>query len=174
MSTNWTKPLPSDLNSYQKSYSDLVSEGDLPAILENNSLAAVKLFSALTPEKLKYRYAPGKWSIPQLLVHIIDTERIFSYRILCVARGDKTPLPGYEENDYAAACNADDREFKDIIEEYVNVRRSSVSLLKSLTNKMLDNRGISNNKDTSVRVLCYVLAGHEIHHLNVIKEKYLK
>jgi hypothetical protein len=105
---------------------------------------------------------------------MIDTERIFSYRILCIARGDKTPLPGYEENDYAQACNADERNFNDIIEEYINVRKSTLSLIKSLKADYLLNQGISNNTPVSVVTLCYILAGHEMHHVNVIKEKYLK
>lgn len=170
----WKKPDPAELTSYQRAYADLVPEGDLAIILEGNLKSSVQLLSSLSAEKLKYRYAEGKWSIPQILVHVIDTERIFSYRILCIARGDRTPLPGYEENDYAKASNADERAFKDILEEYVNVRKATLSLFNSLSTKMLSNRGISNNKETSVCTLCYMLAGHEIHHMNVIKEKYLK
>lgn len=174
MKINWTKPNPSTLTAYQKAYVDLVREGDLIHILDGNSKRVFQLLFSLTSDKLKYRYAEGKWSIPQILVHMIDTERIFSYRILCIARGDKTPLPGYEENDYAKACNADERNFNDILEEYIIVRKSTLSLLKSLNESYLLNQGITNNTPVSVLTLCYMLAGHEIHHVSVIKEKYIK
>jgi uncharacterized damage-inducible protein DinB len=170
---NWTKPDPSEMTSYQRAYADLVPEGDLSLLLENNAKSTSQLMSSLSSEKLKYRYAAGKWSIPQILVHIIDTERIFSYRILRIARGDKTPLPGYEQDDYAKESGADERDFKDIVEEFLNVRRSTVSLLKSLYSKQLLYTGTSNNNPVSVRTLCYMLAGHEIHHIKVVKEKYI-
>src|ERR1041384_1874877 len=116
----WTKPDPSSLTSYQRGYVDLVPGGDLIALLEKNGKATSRLAASLAPEKLKYRYAEGKWSIPQILVHVTDTERIFSYRILCIARGDKTPLPGFEQDDYAHSSGADERNFSDIIEEFSN------------------------------------------------------
>ena len=170
----WTKPEPSELTAYQRGYADLVPAGDLPLLLENSASKNSQLLSSLSPEKLKYRYAEGKWSIPQILVHVTDTERIFAYRILCIARGDKTPLPGYEQDDYAKTCNADQRDFKDIVEEFNHVRKATISLLKSLDPKQLSNTGIANTKEVSVRTLCYILAGHEIHHVNVMIEKYLK
>lgn len=173
MKTNWTKPDPSTLTVYQRGYAELVPQGDLPSVFENHAKNTVALLSSLPADKLKYRYAEGKWSIPQILLHITDTERIFSYRILCIARGDKTPLPGFEENDYARESRADERDMKDILEEFQNVRRSTVSLLKSLGDKQLSYTGISNGKEVSVRALCYMLAGHEMHHLKVIQEKYL-
>lgn len=174
MKINWTKPDSGDLSSYQRSYIDLVPEGELMRILENNASITAQLLSSLPPEKLKYRYAEGKWSIPQILVHMIDVERIFSYRILCIARGDKTPLPGFEENDYAKASNADERKFSDILEEYLNVRKATLCLLKSLDNSNLINKGIANNNPVSVLTICFMMAGHEMHHIHVIKEKYIK
>lgn len=174
MNVNWTKPEPIELSSYQRVYADLVPVGDLPLLLENNGASTSKLITSLSSEKLKYRYAEGKWSIPQIVAHIIDTERIFTYRILCMARGDKTPLPGFEENDYAKESFADERNFSDIVEEYSHVRKATISLLKSLNAKQIFNTGIANNNPVSVRTMCYMIAGHEIHHLNVIKEKYLK
>ena len=107
------------------------------------------------------------------IVHISDSERIFAYRILCISRGDKTPLPGFEENDYANASNADKRNFTDILEEFQSVRHATVTLLKSFTNETLSNRGISNKTDISVHQLVYMLTGHEMHHQKVLKEKYL-
>jgi uncharacterized damage-inducible protein DinB len=174
MKTNWTKPRSAELTAFQQNYVGLVPNGDLIHILDSNSKRVFQLLYSFTPDTLTYRYAEGKWSIPQIVVHMIDTERIFSYRILCIARGDKTPLPGYEENDYAKVCNADERDFNDIIEEYLNVRKSTLSLLKSLNEKSFLNKGIANNSTVSVLTLCYMLAGHEMHHVNLMKEKYLK
>ena len=173
MKTNWTKPDASSLSAYQRGYIDLVPSGDLTEILEKNLQNALSLVSSLGSEKLSFRYAPGKWSIPQILVHMIDTERIFSYRVLRISRGDQTPLPGYEENDYAAASRADERDFKDILEEYSSVRKATLSLFKSLSAEDLLRKGISNGKEISAGALCYMLTGHEIHHCKVIKDKYL-
>ena len=173
MKTNWTKPDASSLSAYQRGYIDLVPAGDLTEILEKNLQNTLLLVSSLGSEKLRFRYAPGKWSIPQILVHMIDTERIFSYRVLRISRGDQTPLPGYEENDYAAASRADERDFKDILEEYSSVRKATLSLFKSLSAEDLLRKGTSNGKEISAGALCYMLAGHEIHHCKVIKDKYL-
>jgi len=174
MKINWIKPNSAELTPYQRGYVDLVPEGDLTVILSDNAKSTFQLLSTLSIEKLKYRYAEGKWSIPQILVHMIDAERIFSYRILCIARGDKTPLPGFEENDYAKASNADERDFKDVLEEYLSVRKSTLSLLRSLNNNHVLNKGIANNNPVAAITVCYMLAGHEIHHIAVLKEKYLK
>jgi uncharacterized damage-inducible protein DinB len=173
MNTKWIKPALADLAPYQRPYVELVPEGNLADILEGNAKSTGQLLASLSPEKLKFRYAEGKWSIPQMLMHIIDAERIFSYRILCIARGDKTPLPGFEENDYAKASNQDERNFKDILEEYQSMRKATICLFKSLNNEMLSRTGISNTKEVSVNALCYVVTGHEMHHLKVIKTKYL-
>lgn len=174
MKITWTKPKSAELTEYQRGYADLVPEGDLCSVLERNAQTTSQRMTSLSPEKLRYRYAEGKWSIPQILVHVIDTERIFAYRILRIARGDKTPLPGYEQDDYAQTCRADERNFRDIVDEFLSVRNATLSLLKSLNDQELSLTGNSNNKEVSVRTLCYMLAGHEIHHLNVINEKYLK
>src|SRR4051812_3948663 len=119
MKINWTKPDASDLNAYQKGYIDLAPEGDLIVTLSTGLERTIQLMEQLSPEKLKYRYAEGKWSIPEIMVHMIDAERIFSYRMLCIARGDKSSFPGYEQDDYVAASAADERNFKEIIEEYI-------------------------------------------------------
>ncbi len=174
MATNWTKPDTQTLTPYKKSYIDRVPEGDLSSIMEKNMQETALFLQSIPSGKLNFRYASGKWSIPQIVMHMSDTERIFSYRILCIARGDKTPLPGYEENDYARESGADARDFAGIIREFITARNSTLSLLKSLSNHSLDNTGTSNNMAVSVRELAYMLAGHELHHINVIKERYLK
>jgi uncharacterized damage-inducible protein DinB len=167
------KPLPSELNSYQKSYVAMVAGEDLIAQLEKNRESTVSLLRNLPKERISYRYAPGKWSIPEIIVHIIDSERIFSYRMLCFSRGEKASLPGYEENDYAAESEASARPIESIIEEYTHVRNATISLLKSFSEKQFLRKGRANNNDSSVQIMAYMLAGHEIHHMNVIKEKYI-
>jgi uncharacterized damage-inducible protein DinB len=169
----FSKPSPTELNSYQKTYVNLVNGDDLIAQLEKNKNETIALLSKLPKEKINYRYAEGKWSIPEIIVHIIDSERIFSYRMLCFSRGEKTSLPGYEENDYAAESEASSRSLENIIEEYSHVRNATISLLKSFSEKQYLRKGRANNNDSSVQILSYMLAGHEIHHMNVIKEKYL-
>jgi uncharacterized damage-inducible protein DinB len=172
MKVTWKKPTTEELSPYQRSYIDQVPGDDVISILSTSRDANSIFFNNIPKEKLSYRYAEGKWSIPQILVHIIDTERIFAYRILCISRGDKTPFPGYEENEYAAASNADEREFSDIIEEYINVRTATLSLLKSLDEKMLLQKGTANNMPATPLLFTYMLAGHELHHIKVITEKY--
>jgi hypothetical protein len=174
MKINWKKPDASELNAYQKGYIDLAPEGDLIVTLENNLEKTLRLIEPLSSKKLKYRYAENKWSIPEIIVHMIDAERVFSYRMLCIARGDKSAFPGYEQDDYVAASAADERDFKNIIEEYVAVRKATLCLLKSFNNEMLNETGTANNTKISVKAISYMLAGHEIHHIKVINEKYLK
>src|SRR4051812_31376866 len=127
MSITWKKPNLSDLTPYKRSYIERVAEGDLPAILEKNGVETVAFLNKIPADKLKYRYAEGKWSIPQIVQHISDCERIFAYRILCISRGDQTPLPGFEENDYARESGADEKKFEDIINEFITIRNSSLS-----------------------------------------------
>lgn len=170
----WNKPPDEILTAYQKSYVDKVPAGNLPDILRLNGEKTLELLRNLTETERKYIYADGKWSIAQILVHIIDTERIFAYRALRIARGDKTPLPAFEENDYAKNSNANERDFEEILEEYDCVRKATVSLLKSFTNEMLQNIGVSSNMNVTVNAIIYMLAGHEIHHVKVLKERYLR
>ncbi len=171
---NWTKPNDSELTAYQKKYVDLVPSNDVIFFLESLEKGTTSLIQSLPAEKLSYCYAEGKWSIPQLMLHIIDTERIFSYRILAFARGEKASLPGFDENVYAETSYADKRNFQDIIEEYVSVRKATLSLLRSLSESQIQSKGTANGNPSTVRGLAYMLAGHEVHHMTVMKEKYLK
>jgi len=124
-------------------------------------------------EKWDYIYAPGKWTIKEVLVHIVDDERIYAYRALRFGRGDATPLPGFEQNDYVPYSKANDRTVKSIIKEYESVRKATLTLFRSFSEEDLHRKGTANNNVYSVRGLLYHLAGHELHHLNILKEKYL-
>ena len=169
-----TRPEPSEYPEDLKQYIALAPGNDLFGYFDKQTESVASLASTLSEEQLLYRYAEGKWSIKDIFCHLIDCERIYNYRALCIARGDKTELPGFEENDYAKTANADKRDIRDIISEYKSVRASSIELFKSFNEEMLLRTGIANGSARSVRAIGYSLAGHEIHHLNVIKERYLK
>lgn len=173
MNANWNKPDNSTLSDYQINYIKNVPDGNLIQILTTNLEEYVTFFNSLSVEKINFRYAEGKWTIAELLVHIIDTERIFNYRMLCIARGDKSPLPGFDENKYAQAANVSERNFKDILEEYIWVRKATLKLLESFNNTTLNEIGTANNTSVSVKTIAYMLAGHEMHHIKIIKERYL-
>ncbi len=154
-------------------YMQLVPSDDLLAYFDTQNNSVATFAAQLTEEQLLSRYAEGKWSVKDIFQHVIDCERIYSYRALRIARADATPLPGFEENDYARTAHADRRAIAEIVAEYNSVRAATVELFKSLDAEMLDRIGSANNSARSVRAIGYSAAGHEIHHLNVIKERYL-
>ncbi len=169
-----SRPEPGEYPESLEAYIGLVKTDDILSYFASQKESVATLGATLSEEQLLFRYAPNKWSVKDIFCHIIDCERIYSYRMLCIARGDKTDLPGFEENDYAVTAKADARDIKDIISEYNAVRAAKIELLKSFDATMLEQSGIANGSPRSVRAMCYVAAGHEIHHLRVIRERYLK
>jgi uncharacterized damage-inducible protein DinB len=168
------KPVGEGYISYFQRYIDLVPEdGNLVKNLKEIQAETNALIKSLSEEKLLYRYAEGKWTIKEVLVHIIDTERIFTYRALRFARADATPLAGFEENDYAPQSNANKRKINAILKEMTTVRAASLSFIESLDNKMLKRSGTASNNKMSVKTLVNLIYGHHKHHLNVLKERYL-
>jgi hypothetical protein len=168
------KNLKNDESSeYFKYYIDLCESDDLIVELENQLVATSDFFASIPEKKLEFQYEMGKWTPKDILQHIIDSERIFAYRALRFARFDEINLPGYEENDYAAVANANVRTIEELIREYKIVKQSTILLYKSFSSKMLDNMGLANNNKNSVRAIGFVISGHEIHHKNIIKERYL-
>jgi uncharacterized damage-inducible protein DinB len=141
--------------------------------MKDNLQTTKKFVQSLPEEKLLYRYAEGKWTIKEVLVHIIDDERIYAYRALRFARNDTTELPGFEQDDYARHSGANERTLKDILKEYTAVRNSTIAFFNSLDQKALTRAGVANKNLVSVRALAYHIAGHELHHINIIKERYL-
>ena len=117
-------------------------------------------------------YAPGKWTIADIMQHIIDTERIFAYRALRIARNDQTPLPGFDENEYADQAHANDRRLDDLIDEFITVRRSTIQLFNSFKTDVMQRQGIASGNPISVIGLGYTMVGHVIHHMEVIRERY--
>ena len=123
--------------------------------------------------KHEFRYAEGKWTIKDIILHLIDAERIFAYRALRIARNDKTALPGFEENDYVISANANEREFESLLKEYIIVREATISLFENLSETDLLKPGTASNASVSVRGIGYCILGHELHHKNIIIERYL-
>jgi uncharacterized damage-inducible protein DinB len=167
------KPEPSAYGEFYKNYIELVPKSDLFDALKASAKISSQFWNSIPEETSNYRYAEGKWSIKELLQHIIDTERIFSYRALAFARGEKVALPGYDENQYADNCLADSRSLREMIDEFVLVRKSTIALFKSFDESVLDYIGKASGFNLSVRAAGFIIVGHEIHHMNVMKERYL-
>lgn len=162
-----------EFNPYYTSYIDKAASIDIVEGLELNLKDTIDFLSKIPSSKQDYIYAEGKWIIKDVLLHIIDTERIFAYRALRIARGDKTPLAGFEQDDYVANANSLSRSYESIIEEYKSVRNASITFFKSCTEETLIKMGEASGSSVSVRAIGYIIAGHEIHHIQVIKERYL-
>ena len=131
------------------------------------------LIRSIPTAKATYRYAPGKWSIAETFGHISDTERVMSYRLLRIARGDRTPLPPFEQDDFVRSARFDERTLESLAAEYEAVRRSTLSLLLSLPEEAFARSGIVSGKENTAAAIAYVIAGHELHHVNIIQERYL-
>ena len=168
------KPKDGEFPPYAIMYIKLLPDDGLLLKHLAENLDEVKNFILSLPEeKLIYRYAENKWTIKEMLVHIIDDERIYAYRALCFARNEKTELPGFEQDDYVLFSNANDRSIENILQEYEAVRRATISLYEGLDETALLREGVANNNKVTVRALGYHIAGHELHHINLIREKYL-
>jgi uncharacterized damage-inducible protein DinB len=167
------KPADSGAPTYMQGYISLVpDDGNLLIHLEDIFSETEELIRPLSDDKMNHRYAPGKWTIKDMLVHLSDCERIFTYRALCFARGDETPLPGFEESLYARYAGATEREKEDILREYSLVRESSIAFIESLSDEALERKGFANNYQLSVRFVVNLIYGHHKHHLNILQERY--
>lgn len=164
-----------DLNSVPEFYQGYVKslgQGDLVPLLLKTGDEFIEFGRGLSEAQGAYRYAEGKWSIKEVIQHVIDSERIFSYRALRFARNDKTEIPGFEQNDYVPESNAEKRPIHSLMTEFTNVRASTVDLFTSFTDEMRKRSGVSNKVEMSVEALGYIISGHLKHHLNVIHERY--
>ena len=161
------------LPEFYRRYVEHVKDYDLFEAFNISSKATIDLVKSLPEEKGEHRYAPGKWSVKELLCHLIDTERIMSYRALRFARNDKTPLHGFEENDYALEANAGARSLTSIADEMFRLRLSTIDLFASFTEDMLTRTGLANNVKFSVLTVGYIISGHESHHRSILRERYL-
>ncbi|HYC93305.1 MAG TPA: DinB family protein [Thermoanaerobaculia bacterium] len=167
-----TRPTPTDYAPPHAGYVDLVDEEDILSAMQEQSSQTQKLLASLDEQRATYRYGADKWSIKEVIGHIVDAERIIGYRALAVARGDTQPLPGFDENAYVQNAAFDAWKLGDLAEEYALVRRSNIVFFQNLQPEAWDRRGIANQHPVSVRGLAYVIVGHERHHLQVLREKY--
>ncbi len=172
-SPSLTRPDPSEYTAYVDRYISLVPEGLIGETLARQFEEFLPIYRGISEEKGAYRYAPGKWSLKQVLGHVIDTERIIGFRGLAASRGEKTPSPGFEQDDYGAGANFDDRTVSDLIDELAAVRAASVRLFATMTDEMLMRRAVANGKEISARAAGYFVAGHERYHIKHMKERYL-
>ena len=169
-----SKPQSNEYNPHYKGYIGLVPDGDLPYILKKQSEETVELFKSFSKDKSEYRYAEGKWSMKEVLGHVVDTERIMSYRLLAIARGEKSSLPSFDENAYNESANFNRLNLDQLITDYLNVRQATISLLSILSKESFENVGNVFDFPTTGRAIAYIIAGHELHHLKIINERYLQ
>ena len=168
-----TRPASGEYAPYYEKYIALVPEGDIVATLGQQLDATLELLEGIDEAQANKRYAADKWSIKEVVGHLIDSERVFVYRAMRFARNDQTPLPGFEQDDYVRHAKFDDRQLAYLAQEFEYVRRGTIQLLGSLSEEAWTRRGTANDNEVSVRALAYIMAGHEAHHVQVLKTKYL-
>ena len=166
------RPAADEFLPYYAHYVGLVGDGEIIPLLESGIRKTAALLKTIPDSRGTYRYAPGKWSINEIVGHLIDAERIFGNRALRFARGDRTPLPGFEQDDYVAGGNFDEYPLSELLTEFEAVRKDTCFLFRHMSEEATTRRGVANGAEISVRALAYITAGHEIHHRGVIEEKY--
>lgn len=169
-----TRPAPTEYAPYFARYVDLVPEDDICAALREQGSATESILQLLNDKQASFRYAPDKWSVKQLVGHVTDAERIFGYRALAIARGETRQLPGFDEKSYGVTGEFDRRPWADLIGELATVRQATVALFRGLPEEAWERSGVANDNRITVRSLAYVTLGHERHHLNVLRERYLQ
>ncbi|HWM94668.1 MAG TPA: DinB family protein [Thermoanaerobaculia bacterium] len=167
------RPEPREYADYAQPDIDVVEGDDAVEVLLRQGKQTVALFQEFGEPNGNVSYAPGKWTVKQVLGHLADDERIFAYRALCVARGDSRPLPGFDENAYAVAARFENRSLADLLADFEAVRHASVTLFRGLDTEAWLRRGIVNGYSASPRGLAFHIAGHELHHLRILRERYL-
>ena len=160
------------MSAYFSKYIDLVPDGDIVGTLWSQIGGTLAMLRGISDADSLKRYAPGKWSIREAIGHLNDAERIFAYRALRIARGDQTPLPGFEQDDYIAPGKFDTRTWSSLVDEFEIIRAGSLTLFRGLDEEAWQRKGTASGNPMSVRALAYIIAGHERHHVNVLHEKY--
>lgn len=172
MSYDPGRPTAAEHLPYFSLYTNLVPDGGAMAQMETGFTQQLERLSALSADQVRHRYAPDKWSVLQTIGHLSDGERVFTYRALRFARGDTTPLEGFDEATWMRGVDFDDRDLQALLEEWRSVRMAALSLFQSLSPEMWLRQGTANGHITSVRALCYMIAGHELHHMKLLRERY--
>ena len=165
------RPEQDEYAEYYGKYISLV-DGDVLPMLDAQPAELRSIFAELPEEKGTYRYADDKWTLKEVLSHLIDGERFFAYRMLRISRGDKTPIEGFEQDDYIENSNANNRTFAELLEEFDLQRRSNMLFVRNLSDEATKRLGTASGYTVSVRALVYMMAGHVTHHVNILKERY--
>jgi len=169
----FTKPNISEYDKFYQTYMDyLPDELDIIEQLSLQKKIILDFISSLSEEQALFSYAEGKWSIKEVLGHMIDTERVFSYRALSISRGEQKKLPGFEQDDYVVNGKFNLRSLKNLSNEYEGLRNSNIALFSTFDNEQLSRHGIASEKVVSVNALLFMLAGHELHHIKILRENY--
>ncbi len=159
--------------SFYHNYIRQVAQDDLQQAFDHHLKDFTNVLETVPEEKWNYRYAPDKWTIKELVLHVIDSERIFGYRALCIARGETTSLPGFDENTYAANSKAEHRTKESLLKELKAVQAATALLFRSFDEEQLQQSGIANGKPITVNAIGFIVVGHTLHHKNILKERYL-
>lgn len=168
------RPATAEYPDYYQSYMDLLPEGDVFYLLEKQASDLRYIFKDISDERAEEAYAEGKWTMKELLQHLIDSERIFGYRALCFSRGEEASLPGWDEGKYVYHSLANIRSLESLLDEYELTKRSNMAMFQSFTLEMMDKEGVANGWKMTLRGLIYVIAAHELHHIIILKTRYLK
>ncbi|HEY9448975.1 MAG TPA: DinB family protein [Gemmatimonadaceae bacterium] len=165
-------PAAGEYAPFYSGYVAFAREHDPLQLLESQRDTLRRMCSGLTEEQALARYAPGKWSIKQVLGHLADTERVFSYRIFRISRGDATPLAGFDQNAYVDAARSDERPLAELLEEFLSVRTATIRLVEGLTAEEMSRSGVANEVPVSARALVFIAPGHVAHHLKILRDSY--
>jgi len=168
------KPNPGDYAPYYERYISLLPDDDIISILEVQKKTSEEFLKTLSEEQGNISYAEGKWTIKEVIGHIIDVERVMAYRALSFSRNEEQSLPGFEQDDYITNSNYSQRSVEDLINEFKAVRNANLIMFKSFSDEMLNRSGIASYNKVTVLALIYIIAGHEKHHIKILKEKYLQ
>jgi hypothetical protein len=172
MALTISRPAPDEYAEFHRGYLAAIAEETDALTVLRRQQPVIAAFGRLTPAQAGHRYADGKWSVREIVGHLSDAERVVAYRLLCVARGERAPLPGFDEQAYAGRSNADRRALEDLVKELSLVRETTLTLVRSLDDAWLLQRGTVNNWTLSVRALAYIIPGHFQHHVNVLGDRY--
>ncbi len=167
------KPSADEYNEYYQLYVDQVPDGDIIDEVTAQRARILDLLAGIPDSKVSYRYAPEKWTTREVVGHVVDTEWIFVYRALRIARGDKTPLAGMEQDDFMAGANFENRALSSLLAEFSGLRSAAIEMFESFDEEIMDLRGTASGFPISVRALLFIIAGHAEHHMKVLKERYL-
>jgi hypothetical protein len=167
------RPVQGDYAPYYENYIKLIEGEDILRILNEQNKKTQDILNSFSEHRGNYRYADGKWTVKEVVGHLLDTERVFAYRALCISRGEKKTLPGFDQDDYVSEGNFNRRELFDLNYEYRLLRESNLLLFRSFTPEMLKLKGFANESSVTVLAILFMIAGHEKHHMNVLREKYM-